>query len=269
VPSISASEAFACYLVTGCFAGALAGLLGVGGGLVIVPVLLWVFTRAGYASALTTQLAIGTSLATIVFTSLSSIHAHHRRGAVRWDGVVRLAPGIVLGAALGAFVATGASGRVLQLLLAAFAVFAAAELFFGAKRALSAQPPSALWLPPAGVVIGGVSSLLGIGGGTLTVPFLVWARYDIRHAVGSSGACGLPIAVSGAATYVLLGLGNAALPREAWGYVHAPAVAGVAITSVVFARLGARWAHALPREHLRKAFAVLLGVVATKLVIGV
>ncbi len=255
------------YAVLGAFAGVMAGLLGVGGGLIIVPVLVMLWQADGLGGSQMVQLAIGTSLAVIVFTSLSSVRAHHQRGNVLWPVFWRLTPGILLGAGLGAMLASVMPQAALKMVFGVFELLVAAQMLLSlrpsadafAKRNLPGLPGMGL----AGGVIGAVSALVGIGGGTLTVPFLDACKLRMQQAVGTSAACGLPIAVSGALSYVLLGWGNAQLPANSTGFVYGPALVGIAITSVLFAPLGAALAHRLPTPVLKKIFAgflVLLGI---------
>ena len=255
--------ALVAYLSLGALAGLAAGLLGIGGGLIIVPALLAIWRLSGVDSPWLVQMAIATSLASIVFTSLSSVLAHHRRGAVLWPQVARLAPGILLGAGLGALQAAWMPGAWLK---AGFGVF---ELLVAAQMALQWRPrpqrrlSGSLGMGAAGVVIGWLSALMGIGGGTLTVPFLSWCNVTMQRAVATSAACGLPIAVAGSLTYLIAGWDAAGLPPGALGYVHLPALLGVVAASVLFAPLGARLAHRLSATALRRVFAAfiaLLGV---------
>jgi len=256
------------YLALGAFAGVMAGLLGVGGGLVIVPVLAWIFRGQQINDALIMHLAIGTSLATIVVTSMSSVRAHHRRGAVLWPVVWQLTPGIVIGAWLGAAVADALPSAVLSKVFAVFVLLVAAQMAFGAKPAPHRGLPGApgMWL--TGGVIGGVSAIVGIGGGSLTVPFLTWCNTAMRQAVATSAACGLPIAVAGALGFIVTGLNAAHLPAWSLGYVYGPALVGVAAASMVSAPLGAKLAHTLPTETLKKVFAVFLTLVGTQMLLS-
>jgi len=248
------------YLLVGSGAGLIAGLFGVGGGLVIVPVLATLFAARGFDATILMHLAIGTSLATIVLTSLSSIWAHHRRGAVRWPLVWQLLPGIVIGTALGALLANQLATAMLRSLFALF------ELLVALQMALAIRPDAQRQLPPlpgmvaAGSVIGGVSALMGIGGGTLTVPFLLWCRVVAQQAVATAAACGLPIAVAGTLSYVVVGWGKAALPAWSSGYLYWPALAGIAAASVLTAPIGARLAHHLDPQQLRRLFALFLAL---------
>ncbi len=237
------------FLGLGALAGLLAGLLGVGGGLVIVPALAWWFEQQGLGGGQLMQLALGTSLASIVFTSLSSVSAHHRRGAVRWGDVGRLTPGIVIGALLGALLADHLASNQLQRFFAIFEIAVAVQMGLSLRPAANRGLPGALGMGATGGGIGLISSIVGIGGGTLTVPFLSWCGVAMREAVATSAACGLPIAVAGATGYLLL------------GHIHWPALLGIVAASVLFAPLGARLAHALPGAWLKRLFAVVLALI--------
>lgn len=256
------------YLLLGAFAGVMAGLLGVGGGLIIVPALAWIFQHQQIAETALMHLAIGTSLATIIVTSISSVRAHHQRGAVLWATVWRLTPGIIIGAWLGAAVADALSSFVLQKVFALFVLAMAGQMGFGAKPAPHRDLPETTGMLAAGGVIGVVSAIVGIGGGSLTVPFLSWCNVPIRQAVATSAACGLPIALAGALGFVVTGLNAPDLPAWSLGYVYGPALLGVAVTSMLFAPLGAKLAHTLPTEMLKKIFAVFLAVVGVKMLLG-
>jgi uncharacterized membrane protein YfcA len=253
------------YLATGAAAGLLAGLFGLGGGVILVPALIWVFGHMGVASDWIPHLAVGTSLATIIGTGGASAHAHHRRGAVRWDLFRRLAPGIVLGAWLGAALAGLLPELWLKRLFAVFLLYVGATLLLGSAAPAARALPGRLGLGLTGVGIGALSALVGIGGGTLTVPFLVRSGLDLRRAVATSAACGVPIAVAGAIGFVVMGWGRAGLPAGATGFVYWPAVLTILLASIPTAPLGARLAHGLPLAVLRRLFALLLLGVAVRL----
>ena len=248
------------YVVLGVFAGVVAGLLGVGGGLIIVPILAVLYGMQGFAAAHVMQLAVGTSLATIVFTSLSSMRAHHRRGAVNWPVMLQLSTGILLGAWLGGLLAVWLGGVLLAALFGIFELLVAAQMGLGRPPAVHRRTPGRVVNAMAGVVIGVVSALLGIGGGTLTVPWLAWHNVAMRHAVGTAAACGLPIALVGALGFVLAGYGQASLPAGSTGYVYWPAAIAISLFSVLSAPLGARLAHHLDPLRLKKLFAVFLAL---------
>lgn len=254
--------------MVGALAGTLAGLFGVGGGLVIVPVLVFVFKGQGISEAVMVHLAVGTSLATIVLTSISSVRAHHRRGAVRWELFRQLTPGIVIGALLGAAVADLMPTAVLRNLFGTFELSVAIYLWWDRQPSPYRSLPGRAGMSAAGGLIGTVSSIIGIGGGTLTVPFLVWCNVHLREAVATSAACGLPIALAGAAGFVLTGWNEPRLPELASGYLYWPAFAGIALASVLFAPLGARLAHTLPVARLRKLFALFLAALGLRMLIG-
>lgn len=256
------------YLLTGGVAGLFAGLLGVGGGLIIVPALVWVFQRHGFDTAVIVHLAVGTSLATIVITSLSSIRAHHRRGAVRWPLVARLAPGIVAGAWLGAAVADLLPTLWLQRVFALFVIVIGLQMLLGARADAHRELPGRFGMSVAGTLIGMISAIVGIGGGSLTVPFLNWCSVNMRNAVATSAACGLPIAVAGSIGFAVAGWGDPALPRGSSGFVYWPAFAAISVASFLLAPVGARLAHSLPLPALRRVFAALLLGVGAKMLAG-
>lgn len=249
---------FALYLVLGAAAGVLAGLFGVGGGMIIVPVLVFSFTAQGFAPEILTQMAVGTSLATIIFTSINSVREHHRRGAVDWSIVRWMSLGILLGAGFGAMTAAAIKGPLLQKIIGVFALVIAAQMAFGLQPKAAAPLPGKFGLSAAGGVIGWASAIFGIGGGSLSVPFLSWRSVPIQQAVAISSACGFPIAVASALSFMLIGWHNPQLPDLSVGFVYLPAMVGIAFTSMFFARFGARLAHRLSPRLLRRLFAVLL-----------
>ena len=256
------------YLALGAVAGLLAGLFGIGGGLIIVPALAWMFAGLAFSPGLVMHLAIGTSLASIWVTALMSIRAHHRRGAVRWPLVRRLAPGIAVGALVGAGAADALPTRALERIFGLFELLVAAQVLLVDRYRARFDLPGRLGLGLAGSVIGAVSALIGIGGGTLTVPYLVWARVPMLQAVATSAACGLPIAVAGTLGFILVGWNASGLPPWASGYVYWPAWLGIVLASSVSAGLGARLAHRLPAVRLRQAFAWLLIGIGLEMLLG-
>lgn len=253
------------YLGLGAFAGILAGLLGVGGGIVIVPVLTFLFTSQGLPAPYIAHLALGTSLATIIFTSISSLRAHHARGAVDWQVVRRISAGIVIGTLAGSWVAAQLSTTSLKVFFVIFIYYVATQMLLNIRPKPSRQIPGTGAMFGVGGVIGWVSSLVGIGGGSLSVPFMVWCNMSMHNSIGTSAAIGLPIALAGAAGYAANGLAAGPLPPWSLGFVYLPALAGVSLASVVTAPLGARLAHSLPVAKLKKSFALLLIVMGTKL----
>lgn len=260
------------YLLVGAFAGTLAGLFGIGGGMIVVPTLVYSFTAQGVSPQVLTHMAVGTSLATIVATSLSSLRAHHQKRAIRWAAMRRMTPGLLFGAWLGGLVASQLQGRYLQLIIGGFAVFMALYMLWSRPadqvESEGERLPGRAGLFGAGSVIGAASAVFGIGGGTLTVPYLHHFGVRMQHAVATSAACGLPIAGAGAVSFVVNGWQQPALPAQTLGYIHLPALLGIAATSVFFARFGARWAHRLPAQTLRRLFAVMLILVGGDFIVG-
>lgn len=246
------------YLVLGAFVGVIAGLLGVGGGLIIVPVLVFVFRQQQVDASQMIHLAVGTSLATILFTAVSSVYAHHRRGAVRWGIFWQLAPGIAAGALLGSWLASGLSASVLRRAFAVFEWLVALQMLVGLRPRPGGAMPRWPVMFGVGGVIGAISSLAGIGGGSLTVPFLTWRRLRIQEAVATSSACAMPIAIAATTGFVAIGWSQPQLPPFSLGYVYLPACLGIAVASVICAPLGAALAHRLPAAVLRRFFAIFL-----------
>ncbi len=256
---------FLLYLGAGAFAGVLAGLFGIGGGMVIVPVLIFSFMAHGVSPEVLTHMAIATSLASIVFTSLSSVRTHHLAGAIDWPLVANMVVGIVVGTTAGVVLISGVPGYVLENLIGVFSLLLAVKMFTGWNPpGGSDEPPGRVNLFTAGSLIGFGSSWFGIGGGTFTVPYLTWMRINMRQAVATSAACGIPVALTATVNNVWTGWDNPHLPQWSTGYVYWPAVLGIAITSVPFARVGAKLAHRLDTRLLTQLFAVLLCVVGVR-----
>lgn len=254
------------YIALGAVAGILAGLFGVGGGIIIVPMLTFTFTAQHLPLEHILHLALGTSLATIVFTSVSSMRAHHKRGGVNWPVVRHISPGIIIGTLAGSWVAAGLSTRFLKSLFACFLFYVALQMLLDIRPKPSRQLPGSTGLFGAGAIIGGISSLVGIGGGSMSVPFLVWCNLSVHNAIGTSAAIGFPIALSGAIGYLANGFRATALPPYSLGYIYIPALIGIAIASYFTAPLGAKLAHKLPVSGLKKGFAFLLLAMAFKMV---
>ena len=259
---------FPAFLALGCVAGFLAGLLGVGGGLIIVPVLVWAFEHARPDSGNILHLALGTSLASILFTSVSSIRGHHGRGAVDWHILRIITPGILAGTFVGAALAGHISSLGLKWFFVVFATVVGLQMFANIKPKAARQLPGRVGMFFSGGVIGMVSSFVGIGGGSLSVPFMSWCNVPIHRAVGTSAAIGFPIAVAGAAGYVVSGAGVTGLPEWSLGFVYLPALFGISVCSMLTAGFGARLAHAMPVARLKQAFAGLLLLMALKMLIG-
>ncbi|GEM_PF-38068 len=254
------------YCLLGCFAGILAGLLGVGGGIVIVPALTFLFTSQHLTGEHTIHFALGTSLTTIMFTSISSMMAHHRRNGVEWPIVWKIAPGIVAGTFCGSWVAAHLSTGFLKLFFVLFLFYVATQMLLEIKPGAHRQLPGGAGMFGAGSVIGGISSLVGIGGGTMSVPFMLWCNVSLHRAIGTSAAIGFPIAFAGAAGYALNGMMAASsLPPYTLGFIYLPALAGIALASILTAPIGARLAHTLPVATLKRIFALLLVVMGIKM----
>jgi uncharacterized membrane protein YfcA len=255
----------AAYAGLGLLVGFVAGLLGVGGGLIIVPALIMLLHAQNLAAGIEPQVALGTSLASILFTSLSSVRAHHRRGAVDWPLVGRIAPGIVAGTLAGALVAARVPAALLKLFFLVFLFYAALQMWLDFKPAPQRGLPGPAAVTAAGGVIGTVSSWVGIGGGTLSVPFMLWHNVSLHRAIATSAAIGFPIAAAGALGYVLGGWDNPRVPAPSLGFVYLPALAGIVVGSVLTAPLGAATAHRLPVRPLKRVFALLLLVLALRM----
>lgn len=253
------------YLAIGLAVGFFAGLLGIGGGAVMVPMLVLVFTAQGLPQDHVMHLALGTAMATIMFTSVSSMRAHHAHGAVDWGVARAIAPGILTGAFCAALVAGLIAKRPLALMFTALVFYAATQILFDLRPRQTRELPGAGGLFAAGAVIGALSSLLAAGGAFLCIPFLAWCSVPLRRAIGTAAAVGLPIAVAGTAGYVVQGLRASGLPAPSLGYVYLPALALVAATSMLAAPLGARLAHRLPVKRLRIVFALLLYALALRM----
>ena len=256
------------YLAIGLVAGFLAGLLGVGGGMVMVPMLVFVFTAKDFPAEHMMHLALATSMATTAFTSVSSVRAHHLHGAVDWRVARAMAPGIVAGALAATLAAGFVPTRALTIFFCGFMFFAAAQMFFEARPKPSRQLPGAAGLFGVGAAIGGLSSLLAAGGAFLSIPFLARCNVPIKRAIGTAAANGFPIAVAGTMGYVLNGLRIEGLPEGCLGYVYLPALVLIVAASVPVAPLGARLAHRLPVRRLRIVFALMLLALALRLLAG-
>lgn len=265
------------YLVAGAVAGVLAGLFGIGGGMIIVPALIYIFKAQGVPQVALTHIGIGTSLATIIVTSISSLRAHNSKGAVYWSLWKRMAPGLVIGSLIGAGIASIINGDSLQAIIGIGAFLVGLKMLFIKNKALEANDfsklPSPIWQTGLGGFIGFISAIFGIGGGMLTVPLLSNYGLKIQHAIGTSAACGLPIASAGAIGFLFFGQFvdvdvKESLPNGVIGFVHIYAFICVSLASFFTARIGAKIAHKLPAVTLKKAFAVLLLIVGIKLVLN-
>jgi uncharacterized membrane protein YfcA len=253
----------ALYLLLGAAIGFLAGLLGIGGGMTIVPLLTLAFTHQGFAAAHVVHLALGTATATIVFTGIASTREHHRHGAVVWPVVAGMAPGMVVGALAGTQAVGIMSTSFLAAFFGVFVAIAATQVLIDRKPKPTRQLPGAVGLFAVGGGIGLASSMVGAGGAFLSVPFMAACNINLRKCVATSAALGLPVAIAGTIGYVLAGIRQSGLPPYSVGFVYLPALLAIAAASVVAAPFGARAAHRWPVARLRKAFAVILYLLAS------
>jgi uncharacterized protein len=262
-------SAWPAYLGIGALVGFAAGLLGIGGGVVMVPLLVLVFRSQGLPSQHVLHLALGTALAAMMFTSIASMRAHHAHGAVDWRIARAMSPGMLVGSFCAALIAGLIPTRPLALLFTALVFYAATQILLDLKPPSTRELPGSLGIFTAGTIIGAVSSLVAAGGAFLTIPFLTWCKVPLRRAIGTAAANGLPIAMAGTAGYVLHGLRVRDLPTPTLGFVYLPALGLVVLTSMLVAPLGAALAHRLPIKQLRTVFALLLYGFAVRMLIGV
>ncbi len=256
---------FLMYALVGAVGGVLAGLFGIGGGLVFVPMLVYCLNLQQVPGSMIMHIALGTSLAIIVFTAASSARAHHKRSGVDWAVVKRIVAGIIVGTYLGTYLAAWLPTAALKIIFVVFLYYVSIQMFLNKKPKPTRTPPGLAGMTAAGGVIGAISSLVGIGGGTLSVPFLLWHNLDLRKAIGTASAIGFPIAVSGTLGYIVNGWGLSDRPDGSIGFIYLPALAGIVVCSVLTAPFGAKLAHTLPVPRLKKFFAVLLLVVGTRM----
>ena len=255
-------------IASGAVAGMFAGLLGIGGGIIIVPVLAMVFTSQGVSIDVLMHVAIGTSLATIVITSLSSIRAHQKHKAIDWDVVRVITIGLFIGGFIGAMIAKLISGEDLKLIFSIFMFLIAAQMYFGnttkAHRTLPNKPGMIL----AGTGIGTIASLMGVGGGSMSVPFFTWCNMSIRNAVATSSAVGFPIAVAGTIGFIFTGWSAVDRPVMSVGYVNLPALFSIVVASVLSAPLGAWIAHRISPIILKRIFAGFLLILGVRMILS-
>lgn len=262
-------EWYASYLALGAIAGFLAGIFGVGGGLVLVPVLVFLFDSQQFPAEHVMLLSLGTSMAGILFSSLASLREHHRHGAVNWRVVRNITPGILLGTGLGTLLASSIPTHGLAIFFTMFVYFVAVQILVDLRPHAARQLPGAAGMTTAGIFTGCLSSMVSIGGGSIIVPFLVWCNISLRNAIGTSAAIGFPVAVGGTIGYVVTGLSVHFLPPYSLGFVYLPALFWIALASSVTAPLGAKATHHVKTGLLRKFFALLLLAIATKLLVKV
>jgi len=250
------------FLLLGTFTGFAAGLLGIGGGMLMVPFITMLLTTRDFPRELIVHMAIATSLSTIMFTSLSSVRAHHKRGAVLWPVVKILAPGILIGSWIGPWIGTKLNSFGLSLFFAIFVGFSATQMLMDKKPAASRELPQAPGMFGAGTIIGVLSGLVGAGGGFISVPFMTWCNVKIHNAVATSAALGFPIALAGTLSNIYFGMNEPGLPPGSLGFIYLPALLVISFASVFTAPYGAKTAHALPVKSLKKVFAIVLYVLA-------
>lgn len=245
-------------LVIGAFTGFMAGLLGVGGGMMLTPFMTFLFTMAGFPDALVIKMALATSLTTILFTSVTSVRAHHQSGMVRWDIARPMGLGAFWGTFLGANFASALKSEWLAIFFAVFVGYSAIKMFRTSKPKPSREVPGTASLAAVGSGVGFISSLLGAGGGFLSTPFMVWCNVAMHQAIGTSAALGFPIAAGGLIGYVIAGLSVEHLPAWSVGYIYLPALAACALASLITAPIGAKTSHRMNVGFLKRVFAVLL-----------
>lgn len=250
------------FLGLGAATGFAAGLLGIGGGMPLVPFITLLLAAKKIPEELVVHMAIATSLATIMFTSVSSVRAHHKRGMVSWNIVRLLAPGIVIGSWIGPWIGQQMSSSGLALFFAVFVAFSATQMLIDKKPVASRDLPKTPGMLGAGGMIGLLSGLVGAGGGLISVPFMTWCNVKIHNAVATSAALGFPIAFAGTLSNIYYGMREPALPAGSLGFVYLPALLVITLASVVTAPIGARTAHSLPVKALKRAFAVVLYALA-------
>jgi len=255
------------YAAIGAAVGFFAGLLGIGGGAIMVPLLVMLFEAQGLPREQILHLAVGSGMATILLTSVSSVRAHAAHGALRWDLIKSMTPGILIGGLVGSAIAGAIPIRVFAVLFCVVVYIASANMLLDRKPVLSRVAPGAVGMFIAGFLISAASAFAAIGGAFMTVPFMMYCNVPLIQAIGCAAAIGFPIALAGTAGFVASGLAHGGLPEWSVGYVYLPAVAGIALTSVLSAPAGAALAHRLKTKTLKRIFAALLFTMATKMLI--
>lgn len=258
---------FIIYLFCGTLIGFLAGLLGIGGGILIIPVLLFLFKLQAIPASIAMHLAVGTSLAAVVISSASSVFAHAKKGAVLFPLVKQCAPGCVLGGIFGVLIATQIHSVYLERIFGLFLVVAALNILFRVEPTTTREMPRGRFLFTSSVILGILGGLLGVGGGIFMIPFFQWCGLSMRNSIATAAACIFSLAAVATIGYILFGLSATDLPRWSTGFLYWPAFLGISLTSAIFAPFGVRAAHAMPTHLLRKIFALLLFLVAAKMLI--
>jgi uncharacterized membrane protein YfcA len=256
------------YLAIGAFVGFFAGLLGIGGGAVMVPMLVWLYEAQGFPREHLLHVAVGTSMATILFTAIASVRAHSTRGAVRWDIAKALTPGIVVGGLAGSLAAGAFSTLVLAIAFTIIIYIAGTNILLDRQPKPGRSLPGRAGMFLAGFVFSGVSALVALGGAFMTVPFMVWCNVNVRDAIGTAAFIGFPIAAVGSVGYMAAGWNASNLPDWSIGFIYLPGLLGICAASVLVAPLGARASHKLPTRTLKRIFGVLLLAFATKMLVG-
>jgi len=254
------------FIALGSITGILAGMFGIGGGVLLVPVLIFIFYGMGMEESVVVYMAIGTTLSSIIFSGISSAHSHHSKKCVEWKLVFPLSLGMIVGAFIGSRYATSMSSDNLKLIITIFLIAVGGEMLFGYTKLLSSRRRlvsiSNILAPIHGGWIGFLSSILGIGGGSFTTPLMTLAGYNIRQGIGTAAACGVPIALAGAMGYLYFGQTHPNLPTGATGFIFWPAVLGIASASIITARIGSNIAHSISEQILKRLFGVLLVIAA-------
>lgn len=256
------------YPVMGLFAGFFAGLLGIGGGMILVSLMVFAFNAQGFPDDRVMHLALGTSLATIVFTSIKSVHSHHKHGAVRWDIVRNAVAGLVIGTLAGSAVAETMRSRALAVLFTLFVVYSAVNMMLDLKPKPTRQLPGPMGLQLGAGLVGVASALVGAGGGFLSIPLMSFCNVPMRQCVATSSALGLPIAIAGTIGFLVSGWDKDHLPAYSLGYLYLPALVGIVIGTFVTVPIGAKMAHTIPVPKLKKVFAVILAIMAVKMTVS-
>lgn len=256
------------YVALGLVVGFLAGMIGVGGGAMIVPITTAIFAARGFAPEHTLRIALATSMASIIFVSFSSMRAHHRHGAVDWTILKQMTPGLIVGAFFGTWLARYVPTLPLAVFFAAFVFYAGTNMLVGWKPKSRASTPGALGMFIAGFVICAIAAMVAVGGAALVIPFLVWRSVPFHTALGTAAAVGFPISIAASLGYIANGWALPGLPPGNLGYVHLPAVVGIAIGSALLAPIGAKLAHSSSVRTLRFIMAFVLYALAIKLIWG-
>jgi uncharacterized protein len=256
------------YVAIGAFIGFFAGMLGMGGGGIQVPLTTMVFAAQGFPHEHMLHVALGTAMATVIFTSVSSLRAHHQHGAVNWSVLRRLIPGIVVGTGLGTLLARHIPTFPLAVIFVMFVLYMASSMLFNWKAKPTRHLPGPTGLAIAGALIGVCSALAAMGGATLTIPFLVFCNVPFHMAIGTASAVGFPIAVVGSIGYLVNGWDAVGLPAQSLGYIYLPALLGFTVGSIVLAPIGARLAHRTSERSLKRVFAVVIGALGLKMLVA-